>query len=48
LSRASAAGRTAACLGAYDDFMAEPFRRFREAERMRLAEVLAELSVAMP
>lgn len=39
---------TAACLGICDDFMAEPFHRFRAEERMRiehrLTEIQAELS----
>ena len=31
------------CLGICDDFMAEPFQRFREPERRRVCEVLEQL-----
>jgi 4-hydroxy-tetrahydrodipicolinate synthase len=33
----------AACRGLASDFMAEPFHRFREPERRRVEEALAEL-----
>ena len=35
-----------ACRGVCDDFMAEPFHRFREEERERVRKVLAELGIA--
>ena len=34
-----------ACQGICDDFMAEPFHRFREEERARVRKVLAELGI---
>jgi len=33
-----------ALLGVCDDFMAEPFRRFREPERERVRQLLDELN----
>lgn len=36
----------AACMGLCDDFMAEPFHRFRDAERERVKEVLATLAAS--
>jgi 4-hydroxy-tetrahydrodipicolinate synthase len=35
-------------LGLCDDFMAEPFHRFREEERARVRKVLAELGITQP
>lgn len=33
------------CMGICDDFMAEPFRRFRESERIQIKKYLEELSL---
>ena len=35
------------CLGICDDFMAEPFHRFRDRERQRLREAVAELKTLL-
>jgi 4-hydroxy-tetrahydrodipicolinate synthase len=35
------------CLGLADDFMAEPFHRFREPERKIVEAAVAELQIAL-
>lgn len=37
----------ASCLGLCDDFMAEPFHRFREPERQRIAQAVEELKACL-